>query len=263
MLFSSFATAFTQIKDRTIATLANSMADGKRPSLEVEERNERGTRATKRLRKDGYVPGVVYGGDDCVPFKVNNRVLRAALHDGSALIDLKIGGSQARPVIVKDQQHHPVRGQVMHIDLLQVRLDEKIHSPVQVELEGVDEAPGVKEGGVLEHVTRELNIEALPTDIPERITVNVSEMGINAVMHLSEVAAPDGVTFLDDLEETIIATITVPTEVEEPEIEEETELVGEEAEAAAEAEAEAGAEGATGDEAADAGEAAAEGGEES
>jgi large subunit ribosomal protein L25 len=236
------------------------MADGSRPSLEVEERSERGTRATKRLRSEGYVPGVVYGGDDCVPFKVNNRVLRAALLGGSALIDLKIGGGKARPVVIKDQQHHPVRGQVMHIDLLQVRLDEKIHSTVMVELEGVEDAPGVKEGGVLEQVHRELNIEALPTDIPERVTVDVSGMGINAVMHLSEVTAPSGVTFLDDLEETIIATITVPTEVEEPEIEEETELVGEEAEAAAEAESEAGAEGATGDEAAQQGEAAAEGG---
>jgi large subunit ribosomal protein L25 len=263
MVLSSFATASKEVKQATVATLANLMADGKRPSLEVEERPERGTRATKRLRKEGYVPGVVYGGDDCLSFKVNNRVLRAALHEGSALIDLKIGNGKARPVIVKDQQHHPVRGQVMHIDLLEVRLDEKIASTVSVELENVDEAPGVKEGGVLEHVTRELNIEALPTDIPERITIDVSEMGINAVMHLSEVAAPNGVTFLDDPEETIIATITVPTEVEEPEIEEETELVGEEAEAAAEAEAEAGAEGATGDEAADAGEAAAEGGEES
>jgi large subunit ribosomal protein L25 len=238
------------------------MADGKRPSLEVEERPERGTRATKRLRREGYVPGVVYGGDDCVPFKVNYRVLRSALHEGSALIDLKIGNGKARPVIVKDQQHHPVRGELTHIDLLQVRLDEKIHSTVMVELENVEEAPGVKEGGVLEHVTRELNIEALPTDIPERVTVDVSGMGINAVMHLSEVAAPGGVTFLDDPDETIIATITVPTEVVEPEIEEETELVGEEAEAAAEAEAEAGAEGATGDEAAQQGEAAAEGGGE-
>jgi len=240
------------------------MADGSRPSLEVEERTERGTRATKRLRAEGYVPGVVYGGDDCVPFKVNNRVLRAALHDGSALIDLKIGNTQARPVIVKDQQHHPVRGQVLHIDLLQVRLDEKIHSPVQVELENVDEARGVKEGGVLEHVTRELNIEALPTDIPERITIDVSGMDINAVMHLSEITPPNGVTFLDDPEETIIATITVPTEVEVPEIEEETELVGEDGQPieAAEAEAEAGAEGATGDEAAQQGEAAAEGGGE-
>jgi large subunit ribosomal protein L25 len=238
------------------------MADGKRPSLEVEERSERGTRATKRLRSEGYVPGVVYGGDDCVPFKVNNRVLRAALHDGSALIDLKIAGGKARPVIIKDQQHHPVRGQVMHIDLLQVRLDETIHSTVSIELVNVEEARGVKEGGVLEHVTRELNIEALPTDIPERVTVDVSGMDINGTMHLSEVSSPQGVTFLDDPEETIIATITVPTEVVEPEIEEETELVGEEGAEAAEVEAEAGAEGATGDEAAGEGGAAAEGGGE-
>jgi large subunit ribosomal protein L25 len=240
------------------------MADGQRPSLEVEERDERGTRATKRLRSAGYVPGVVYGGDDCVPFKVNHRVLRAALLGGSALIDLKIGNGKARPVVIKDQQHHPVRGQVLHIDLLQVRLDEKIHSVVMVEIEGAEDAPGVKEGGVLEQVHRELNIEALPTDIPERITVDVSGMGINAVMHLSEVSAPQGVAFLDDLDETIIATITVPTEVEEPEIEEETELVGEDGQPveAAEAEGEAGAEGATGDEAAQQGEAAAEGGGE-
>jgi large subunit ribosomal protein L25 len=237
------------------------MAQGTRPSLEVEQRDERGTRATKRLRQEGYVPGVVYGGEDCVAFKVNNRVLRAALHDGSALIDLKIGSGKARPVIIKDQQHHPVRGHVMHIDLLEVRLDEKIASMVSVELENVDEAPGVKEGGVLEHVTREINIEALPTDIPERILIDVGGMEVAATMHLSEISAPAGVTFLDDPEETIIATITVPTEVVEPEIEEETELVGEEGEAA-EAEAEAGAEGATGDEAEAAGEAAAEGGGE-
>jgi large subunit ribosomal protein L25 len=234
------------------------MADGKRPSLVVEERPERGTRATRRLRKEGYVPGVVYGGgDDCISFKVNARTLRAALHDGSALLDLQIGSSAARPVIVKDQQRHPVRGQIVHIDLLQVRLDEKIHSTVSVELEGVEDAPGVKEGGVLEQANRELNIEALPTDIPERILVDVSGMEINAVMHLSELTPPPGVEFLDDPEDTIIATITIPAVVAEPEIEEETEVVGE-GEEAAEAEAEAGAEGASGEEA----EQAAEGGGE-
>ena len=99
-----------------------------------------------------------------------------------------------------------------------------------IELEGIEEAPGVKEGGVLQHVTRELNIEALPTDIPERIVVDVSGMEGAATMHLSEIGAPAGVELLDDPEETIIATITVPTEIEEPEVEEETELVGEEVE---------------------------------
>jgi large subunit ribosomal protein L25 len=223
------------------------MADGKRPTLPVEERPERGSRATRRLRRQGLVPGVVYGGADgeSTPFKVDARVLRQVLVDGSALIDLKVNGGRVRPVIVKDQQLHPVRDQPLHIDLLEVRLDEKIEAPVAVHVEGVEESPGVKEGGVLEQVTHQLNIEALPTDIPEAIVVDMSGMEIAATMHLSEVTPPPGVTFLDDPEETIIATIVVPTEIEEPEeIEEETELVGEEVpegeEAPAEGEAAAG-----------------------
>jgi len=223
------------------------MADGKRPTLDVEGRTERGTRAAKRLRREGYVPGVVYGGKDgdCTTFKVNSRTLRHVLVDGSALIDLKVNG-KTRPVIVKDQQQHPVRDELLHIDLLEVRLDEKIQTQVSVHLEGAEEAPGIKEGGVLEHVTHQLNIEALPTDIPDAIHVNVSGLEIAATMHLSDISPPAGVTFLDDSEETILASVVVPTEVEEPEIEEETELVGEEGEEVA---AEAGAEGDTGEEA--------------
>ena len=206
------------------------MADGSRPSLSVEERAERGSRSSRRLRRSGLVPGILYGGPDgdCVAFKVEARELRQALADGSALIDVKVGEGKARPVIVKDQQFHPVREELLHIDLLQVRLDEKIHATVAVELAGAEEAPGVKEGGVLEHVTRELTIEALPTDIPERVVADVSGMEVAATMSLSELAPPPGVVFLDDADETVIATVVVPTEVEEPEIEEETELVGEE-----------------------------------
>jgi large subunit ribosomal protein L25 len=208
------------------------MADGKRPTLDVQERPERGTRATRRLRHDGMIPGVVYGGtgqEDATSFKVDARVLRHVLVDGSALIDLNVDG-KTLPVIVKDRQLHPVRDEIIHIDLLEVRLDEKIQSTVPVELEGVEEAPGVKEGGVMEHVTRELNIEALPTEIPERVVADVSHMEPAATMHLSELTAPPGVEFLDDPEETIIATLTIPTEVVEPEVEEETELVGEDGE---------------------------------
>jgi large subunit ribosomal protein L25 len=183
------------------------------------------------------VPGVLYGGshDETVTFKVGSRELRQVLVDGSALIDVKIGNEKSVPAIVKDQQLHPVRGELIHVDFLEVRLDEKIHATVAVELEGGEEAPGVKEGGVLEHVTRELSIEALPTDIPERILVDVSEMDIGSTLTLSEVPPGSGVEFLDDPEETTIATVVPPTEVEEPEIEEETELVGEGEEPAAEA----------------------------
>jgi large subunit ribosomal protein L25 len=207
------------------------MADGKRPTLDVQERPERGTRVMKRLRREGFVPGVVYGGTDgdSTSFKVETRALRQVLVQGQALIDLKVG-SKTRPVIVKDQQLHPVRDEVMHIDLLEVRLDEKIQTTVAVHVEGGEEAPGVKEGGVLEHVTHQLNIEALPTAIPDYIAVDVSGMAIAATMHLSELIPPEGVEFLDDPEETIIASVVVPTEVEEPEIEEETVLIGEDGE---------------------------------
>jgi len=207
------------------------MADGQRPSLAVEERPERGSRSSRRLRRAGYVPGIVYGaGAEPLAFKVGARDLRIALQDPSAVLDLEVGSGSTRPVIVKEEQRHPVRDEVVHIDLLQVRLDETIQSTVMVELEGADEAPGVVEGGVLEHVTRELNIEALPTSIPERIVVDVSSLQATDTLALSAVTPPSGVTFLDDPEETVIATVTMPTQIELPEeVEEETELVGEEA----------------------------------
>jgi large subunit ribosomal protein L25 len=207
------------------------MAATARPKLIVETRDERGSRATRRLRRDGLVPGVIYGGDgDTISFKVGARELWRVLHEGPALLDIEVGSGKALPVIVKDQQFHPVRGEVTHIDLLQVKLDEKIQSTVVVELEGIENAPGVREGGVLEHITRELNIEALPTDIPESIVVDVSELEMLATMTLAEVSAPSAVTLLDDPEETVIATVTPPSKVEEPVVEEETELVGEDGE---------------------------------
>lgn len=220
------------------------MADDKRPTLEVEERSERGSRAARRMRRSGLVPGILYGGTDTDPvsFKVPARALRNVLVDGSALIDLKVGSS-TKPVIIKDQQLHPVREHVMHIDFLEVRLDEKIQSTVGIEIEGADESPGVKEGGVIDQVTHELNIEALPTDIPDRILVDVSALEVASTLTLAEVTAPAGVEFLDDLEETTIATVVVPTEVEEPEVEEEPELIGEDGEPVEAPEGEEGAEG--------------------
>jgi large subunit ribosomal protein L25 len=231
------------------------MATSQRPTLTADERSERGSRAVRRLRREGLVPGVVYGGGDgdSTSFKVDSRTLRQVLVDGSALIDLQVAG-RTRPVIVKDQQLHPVRGEVVHIDLLEVRLDEKIQTTVAVHVEGVEESPGVKEGGVLEQVTHQLNIEALPTAIPEYVPVDVSGMEIAATMNLSEVPVPEGVTFLDDPEETVIATVVVPTEVEEPEIEEETELVGEGVEGEEAPEGEEGAEAAEGEAPAEEGE---------
>ena len=219
------------------------MAAGERTLLTLDPREERGSRANRRLRREDLVPGVIYGaGSDSVSFKVDSRRLRMVLAEGHALFDVEIDGSERQPVIVKDQHRHPVRGQVLHLDLLKVRLDEKIESMVALEIEGVEVAPGVKEGGVLEHVTRELNVSALPTDIPDRIVADVSGLGIAETMVLSAIEAPAGVEFLDD-PETVVATVTAPTEIEEPEeLEEEVAEVGEEGEPAEEAVAEEGAE---------------------
>jgi large subunit ribosomal protein L25 len=206
------------------------VAQGQRTLLTVVPRDEQGSRASRRLRRQGLVPGVVYGtGSDSISFKVDARVLRAVLAEGHALFDLEIDGGGREPVIVKDQQHDPVRGAVQHLDLLKVRLDEKIQATVALELEGVEDAPGVREGGVLEHVTREVTVEALPTAIPDRIVANVGEMGIAETMTLDAISALEGVEIMGELEEIVVATITAPSEVEvEEEIEEEAELVGEE-----------------------------------
>jgi len=209
------------------------MADGNRPSLVVEERSERGSREVRRLRRAGFVPAVLYGAShpDPVSLKVGALELRHLLVDGSALFDVKIGGEKSVPAILKERQNHPVRDEVVHVDFLEVRLDEKIHAEVTIELEGIEEAPGVKEGGVLDQSTREVGIEALPTDIPERIVVNVSHMDMGDTLTLDAIPAPQGVEFLDEnLEEVTIASVVVPTKVEEPEIEEETELIGEDGE---------------------------------
>jgi large subunit ribosomal protein L25 len=209
-----------------------------REKLKAAPRTEFGSRTSRRLRRDGLVPGVVYsGGADARPFQVAEREVRNVLADGAALFDLEIEGAKTVPVVVKEQQLHPVRGSLQHIDLQEVRLDEAIQAEVAVELEGTEVAPGVKEGGVLEHVTREVTVEALPAEIPDRIIVDVSAMEINDTLQLSALVIPDGVTLVaDEPEEVTIATLSPPRveEVVEPEVEEEAELVGEEGEAPAE-----------------------------
>jgi len=215
----------------TCPILSGSMAT-QRETLKAEPRTDFGSRTTRRLRRAGQVPGVVYsGGEDARPFQVGARDLRNVLLAGHALFDLDIEGQGAVPVVVKDQQLHPVRGEITHLDLQQVRLDEKIQAEVTIELVGAEDAPGSKEGGVLEHIARELTVEALPTDIPEQIVIDVSHMEINDTIQLSSVTPPSGVEFItaEDADELTIATLTPPRlEKELEEIEEEAALVGEE-----------------------------------
>jgi large subunit ribosomal protein L25 len=154
------------------------------------------------------------------------------------VIDLALEGDSS-PVVLKDVQRHPVTGETMHVDFLRVRLDQAIQATVVLELTGIEDSPGVKDGGIVEQVTRELTIEALPTDIPDQLEHDVSAMAMHDTLTLESVKAPEGVVLVDD-PETVVATLTPPRLEIEPdeEIEQETELVGEGAdEAAAEGDA--------------------------
>jgi large subunit ribosomal protein L25 len=199
--------------------------------LTVSSRAAEGSRAARRLRRSGRVPGVLYGGGgEPVGFAADARELRLALARSGAVLDLSVDGAKTTPVVLKEAQRDPVRGETVHVDLLRVRLDEVIHAVVPLELTGIEESPGVKEGGVLEQITRELNIEALPTAIPESIVHEVGEMQIGETILLEAITAPEGVTLLDEIEETVIATLSPPKLQAEAteEIEAETELIGEE-----------------------------------
>ena len=217
--------------------------------LDLASRVAEGSRAARRLRRTGQVPGIIYGGQGGPElFTVDGRILRNTLARSGAILDIAVDGGDSAPVLVKDVQRHPVKGHAVHVDLLRVDMKVAIQTHVTLELTGADHAPGVIEGGVLSQGAIEINIEALPGDIPDSLHFDVSGLKMNETVTLAQLTAPAGVTLLDDPDETVLATITPPTKEPEPEeIETETELVGEgeaaEGEAAAaegEAEGEAG-----------------------
>jgi large subunit ribosomal protein L25 len=205
------------------------MARNDTTAFKVSPREPGGSRSARRLRREGNVPGVIYGGgEEPVSFQVSARELRHVLQSAGAVLDLTVEGSQATPVVVKELIRHPITGDTVHLDLLRVRLDVKIQATVVLELTGAEDAPGVKDGGVLDQITRELTIEALPTDIPDSLTHDVSAMEINDTLTLEALTPPSTVTFVDD-PETVIVTLSPPRlQLEaDDEIESETEVVGE------------------------------------
>src|SRR3954465_4501323 len=167
--------------------------------LQLTARVPDGSRASRRLRRTGEVPGVIYGGDgEPSHFAVDARILRNTLARSGAILDVSIDGAGATPVLVKDLQRHPVRGDIMHVDFLRVNMNETIQTTVVLELLGADDAPGVVEGGVLTQELREVNIEALPGDIPDVIQQDVSGMEMNTTLTVADIGATSGVTVLDD-----------------------------------------------------------------
>ena len=196
---------------------------GERVKLQVTERESRGSADARRLRKAGFIPGVLYGNGKqphaiCIPERELRRVLTGAggLH---AILDVVLEGQKTTHAsILKDYQQDPIRGHISHVDLQEVRLDKPIQASVTVQLIG--EPVGAKEGGVLSQVQREINVEALPMEIPEHIDLDVSGMAIGDTLRLADLAPVEGVAYLDDPEETVLASVGLPTREVEPEPEE-------------------------------------------
>ena len=197
---------------------------GERQRLEVKERERLGSAESRRLRKQGFVPGVLYGKSTARAIAVGERDLRAALTGASglhAVLDVVLEGqTTTHPSILKEYQRDPVRGYLRHVDLQEVRLDVAIQATVQVHLVGGEDAPGVKEGGVLSAPTTALNVEALPLEVPESIEADVSRLEMGDALRLEDIPTREGVTFLDDPHETVLATVTAPMREIEPEVEE-------------------------------------------
>jgi large subunit ribosomal protein L25 len=193
---------------------------GERTKLVVTQRDDLGSAESRRLRKQGLVPGVLYGSGEPVSICVAERELRRALTGAGGLhsiLDVEIDGKgKTHASILKEYQVDPVRGGVTHVDLQEVRLDQAITASVTVQLLGGDDSPGVREGGVLSQPLREINVEALPLEVPEHLELDVSGMAIGDTLRIADISVPEGATLLDD-PETVIATVTAPTRVVEPE----------------------------------------------
>ena len=187
--------------------------------LQAREREERGKNAARRLRASGMVPAVLYGDGDgqSRPLSVPSKIVDYTLHHlgDNALYDIDVGagGSTARIV---DVQRDPVSGRLIHVDFAPVNMQERIE--VTVPLHVVGESPGAEEGGVLQQVAYELQIESLPGDIPQELTLDVSTLSMGENLTLADVALPEGVTLISDPEE-VAATVTTPTEITEEDLE--------------------------------------------
>jgi len=195
--------------------------------LKARPRTELGTQAVKRMRAAGRVPAIIYGRSiSPQPLEVDAAELEEVLHHSASenvLVHVKVEGeSNSRLAIIKEVQHHPVKGKILHVDFQQVAEEEKV--TITVPVEAVGEAAGVKAGGILEHVLFQIEVRAKPRDLPENIQVDVTNLGLGETLHVRDIQPPPGVEILTDPEVPVI-TIVKPA-------------VGEEEEAAAEVQAE-------------------------
>lgn len=174
-------------------------------ALNVEVRNEIGKQVAKRIRRAGRVPGVFYiHGENPVPFSVDAKELRLALAHKSGMMDVQFGQGDPAKCIIREVQWHPVLGHPVHVDLMGVRLTEEVTVEVPIVISGA--AAGVKEGGTLQQVLRTLEITCLPLDIPEAITVDVSNLNIHDAIYVRDLKY-ERIEILNDLEQIIVSVL--------------------------------------------------------
>lgn len=192
--------------------------------LEAEVREGKGKSYAKRLRRDGLIPAIVYGVDKPVSIQLNPEALYSLLNTkagSNVVFKLKVAGEKnaGRSVIVKDLNYNVMNDSFIHVDLLEISMDKRISVSVPIVLEG--ESVGIKMGGVLSQVLRELEVECLPVDIPEKIMLDISEVDIGGVLHVRDVTLPENIILLNEVDDPVLS-ITAPVE-EEEEVEEEIE----------------------------------------
>lgn len=218
-------------------------------TLSAQPRAARGTRASRRLRREGLIPATVYGKDaEAKSITINGRELYAALHTEAgrnALINVEIDGDEKVLAVAREVQRHPVRGEVIHLDLIQISLDVAISAEVGVEYVGTP--IGVRaDGGFVEMISTTVNIEALPTVIPGSIVVDIEDLLTGDTLKVSDLPVIEGVEYTDDPDHPLV-TVLAPREEEEEELVVELDEDGEpivgEAEPGEEATGEEGAEG--------------------
>ena len=185
--------------------------------LDLKERTVKGKSKARSLRRDGMVPGVYYfRGEENVDLQIDKKKLYHAMSSGQHVFEVDMNGA-TQYVTIKGIQYHPVTDEVLHIDLMQVNMTEKMKFTIPISLEG--EAEGVKEGGVLSQILTTIDVNCLPTSVPDNILVDISNMELNSNMTVADIVnTPEGVEILSDPESTI-ATLAPPKEEEEPVVE--------------------------------------------
>ncbi len=185
--------------------------------LDLKERTVKGKSKARSLRRDGMVPGVYYfRGEENVDLQIDKKKLYHAMSSGQHVFEVEMNGA-TQYVTIKGIQYHPVTDEVLHIDLMQVNMTEKMKFTIPISLEG--EAEGVKEGGVLSQILTTIDVNCLPTSVPDNILVDISNMELNSNMTVADIVnIPEGVEILSDPESTI-ATLAPPKEEEEPVVE--------------------------------------------